>query len=113
MQYGAIGVSRSPSQKTHKAITCAPSEAPATIALDALLALAAWSDSNSQDHGGTSCATVNPPASPPAHGFSAEPTDRDLGPTPAGSSAEAPTPPRRTPRTSPGHRRGRAEGGKS
>ena len=50
---------------------------------------------------------------PPAHGFATEPTDRNLDPTPAGSSAEAPTPPRRTPRTSPGHRRGRAEGGKS
>ena len=50
---------------------------------------------------------------PPAPGFSAEPTDRDLGPTPARSSAEAPTSPRRTPRTSLGHRRGCAGGGKS
>ena len=110
---GPLGRSRSPSQKTHEAITCAPSEGPVTIAVDALLALAAWSDRNSQDHGGTSCSTTTPSASPPAHGSSAEPTDRDLDPTPAGSSAEAPTPPRRTPRTSPGHRRGGAGGGKS
>ncbi len=33
-------------------------------AADALLALAAWSDSNSQGHGGISCSTTTPSASP-------------------------------------------------
>src|SRR4051794_9171606 len=65
MRSAAIGGWRSPSQKTHKAITCAPSGGPVTIGVDALLALAAWCDSNSQNYGGTLCSTANPPASPP------------------------------------------------
>ena len=62
---GATGRWRTPSQKTREATTCASPEEPITIAVDALLALAAWSDRNSQDHGGTSCSTTTPSASPP------------------------------------------------
>ncbi|OWK35748.1 Mobile element protein [Fimbriiglobus ruber] len=62
---GIIGALRTPSQTTGEATTCARSGGPVTIALEALLALAAWCDQR-PGHGGTPCPTTTPSSVPPS-----------------------------------------------
>src|SRR3954453_19324055 len=61
---GAIGASRSPSQTTREATTCASPDGPVTIAAEALLALASWLDQR-DEHGGDPCSPTNRPTCPP------------------------------------------------
>src|SRR5512147_2445121 len=109
---GAIGGSRSPSQTTREATTCASPDGPLTIAAEALLALAAWLDQRDH-HGGDSCSPTNRSVCPPAPVPAARPPDDDPGSTPAGAPTAAPTAPHRSARPARDRRSGSAAGGAS
>ena len=111
---GGTGTLRSPSQTTREATTCAPPDGPVTIAVEALLALAAWLDQR-DEHGGDSCSPSppNPSACPPAPVPAARPTDGDLGSTADRSPPPAATTPRRSSRPARDRRGGSAAGGTS
>src|SRR5437763_2615531 len=91
--YAAIGPSRSPSQTTREATTCASPDGPVTIAAEALLSLASWLDQR-LDHGGEPCSSMNRSVCPPALGPTAGPLDGDLGAAADGATSQAPATPR-------------------
>src|SRR5205823_5673637 len=94
--FGATGVLRTPSQRTPQASACAPQAGPVIIALDALLALAAWCDQR-RGQGDDPCLSTNPSSRPPALSPAHPDSPRsDLDPTPAPATAAPPASARRT-----------------